>query len=59
MLLFMLMFFIEIRVMLSFSPLAVEPLGKEGNMGFREKELQGIAGQGIVGGRVLKLRPLF
>ena len=46
-------------MMLSFSPLAVEPLGKEGNMGFREKEPQGIAGQGIVGGRVLKLRPLF
>lgn len=34
--------------MLSFSPLAVEPLGKEGNMGFREKELQGLGGQGIV-----------
>ena len=34
--------------MLSFSPLAVEPLGKEGSKGFREKEPQGIGGQGIV-----------
>jgi len=38
--------------MLSFSPLAVEPLGKEGNMGFREKKPQGIEGQGIVGGSI-------
>lgn len=37
-LLFMLMFFMEMRVMLSFSPLAVEQLGKEGNMGYRQKE---------------------
>ena len=33
-LLFMLIFFMEMRVMLSFSPLAVEQLGKKGNMGY-------------------------
>ena len=33
MLLFMLIFFMEIRVMLSFSPLAVEQLGVRKNMG--------------------------
>lgn len=42
MLLFMLIFFMEMRVMLSFSPLAVEQLGiGRGNMGYGEDEWEG------------------
>lgn len=53
MLLFMLMFFMEMRVMLSFSPLAVEQLGWEG-VRVTRREDRAMGSEGTMGTLIIK-----